>query len=104
MENNNKRSTIDRERAKAVIIPLFIGMAFTLVVIFLAAAFSQRRVLVKDIDGNFFRARSLFIAGPVFICSRGETDFDTRNDALKSARSEERRVGKECRSRWSPYH
>src|SRR5215211_8969456 len=24
--------------------------------------------------------------------------------ALKSARSEERRVGKECRSRWSPYH
>ena len=26
-------------------------------------------------------------------------------DATKSAtRSEERRVGKECRSRWSPYH
>ena len=28
-------------------------------------------------------------------------------DALKrahDARSEERRVGKECRSRWSPYH
>src|ERR1044072_5037263 len=24
--------------------------------------------------------------------------------AKKSARSEERRVGKECRSRWSPYH
>ena len=23
---------------------------------------------------------------------------------LKSRRSEERRVGKECRSRWSPYH
>ena len=23
---------------------------------------------------------------------------------LQSARSEERRVGKECRSRWSPYH
>jgi len=25
-------------------------------------------------------------------------------DALKCDRSEERRVGKECRSRWSPYH
>ena len=25
-------------------------------------------------------------------------------DASKTARSEERRVGKECRSRWSPYH
>ena len=24
--------------------------------------------------------------------------------ALKADRSEERRVGKECRSRWSPYH
>ena len=24
--------------------------------------------------------------------------------ALKDIRSEERRVGKECRSRWSPYH
>src|SRR5256885_6944991 len=24
--------------------------------------------------------------------------------AITSARSEERRVGKECRSRWSPYH
>ena len=24
--------------------------------------------------------------------------------ALPDARSEERRVGKECRSRWSPYH
>jgi len=25
-------------------------------------------------------------------------------DSLKNSRSEERRVGKECRSRWSPYH
>ena len=25
-------------------------------------------------------------------------------DIASSARSEERRVGKECRSRWSPYH
>ena len=31
--------------------------------------------------------------------------FDKDNvDALSSSRSEERRVGKECRSRWSPYH
>src|SRR2546422_174232 len=26
------------------------------------------------------------------------------NNPLASVRSEERRVGKECRSRWSPYH
>ena len=29
----------------------------------------------------------------------GLTGYD-----LMKARSEERRVGKECRSRWSPYH
>src|SRR2546421_3663726 len=28
----------------------------------------------------------------------------TRSTTLSSSRSEERRVGKECRSRWSPYH
>ena len=29
---------------------------------------------------------------------------EDRNSENKGARSEERRVGKECRSRWSPYH
>ena len=36
---------------------------------------------------------------------RNENQKDTRPSAkLSYARSEERRVGKECRSRWSPYH
>ena len=30
--------------------------------------------------------------------------IDTNFDDLLQLRSEERRVGKECRSRWSPYH
>src|SRR2546430_6876130 len=30
--------------------------------------------------------------------------FPANRDAVGLARSEERRVGKECRSRWSPYH
>ena len=35
----------------------------------------------------------------------GSKEMQTPNiDALTSERSEERRVGKECRSRWSPYH
>ena len=37
-----------------------------------------------------------------------ETDFVAKNekfqDFVAAVRSEERRVGKECRSRWSPYH
>src|SRR3712207_9261731 len=35
-----------------------------------------------------------------------EADLESLRGALEGAqaRSEERRVGKECRSRWSPYH
>ena len=33
----------------------------------------------------------------------GDVTIDT-GDADSDVRSEERRVGKECRSRWSPYH
>ena len=36
-------------------------------------------------------------------CEYLEQHFD-RTGADESTRSEERRVGKECRSRWSPYH
>src|SRR3990172_8828217 len=34
----------------------------------------------------------------------GITGIDFLTEARKYYRSEERRVGKECRSRWSPYH
>ena len=33
-----------------------------------------------------------------------EVDFPTGLATVNIGRSEERRVGKECRSRWSPYH
>src|SRR2546427_128052 len=35
--------------------------------------------------------------------AKGITNFHSPNDVIVD-RSEERRVGKECRSRWSPYH
>ena len=31
-------------------------------------------------------------------------DYGSPKEIIKNNRSEERRVGKECRSRWSPYH
>ena len=34
----------------------------------------------------------------------GMLDNEKENGTSQRARSEERRVGKECRSRWSPYH
>src|SRR2546430_17475552 len=36
--------------------------------------------------------------------ARDDEGDGTRLDDLREFRSEERRVGKECRSRWSPYH
>src|SRR2546427_5784530 len=39
-------------------------------------------------------------ADPQLAALRAERD----DDAAQMRRSEERRVGKECRSRWSPYH
>src|SRR5256885_9308495 len=37
--------------------------------------------------------------------SRGQDSTDSALSSIRSTRrSEERRVGKECRSRWSPYH
>ena len=33
-----------------------------------------------------------------------EEKLDQAKESVKQLRSEERRVGKECRSRWSPYH
>src|SRR2546421_1412467 len=38
--------------------------------------------------------------GSVLLVALSEADSPNRN----KKRSEERRVGKECRSRWSPYH
>ena len=38
-----------------------------------------------------------------WLCQRNAEEFNHAEIAEKT-RSEERRVGKECRSRWSPYH
>ena len=59
----------------------------------------------------FFTTQSLAsVLGKLGVSITGQlADFEAANQAtgrldLKNVRSEERRVGKECRSRWSPYH
>ena len=47
-------------------------------------------------------AKEAAAAGAQFLVSPGATP--TLLGAMRDTRSEERRVGKECRSRWSPYH
>ena len=47
--------------------------------------------------------RRAAVAGMFYPDDAGVLKRDV-DDLLEAARSEERRVGKECRSRWSPYH
>src|SRR3989475_13081684 len=68
---------------------------------------------IKNVTDGFAKDGYLAIAPAIF--DRVERGFETgyqqadieRGRAVRgklSIRSEERRVGKECRSRWSPYH
>ena len=53
------------------------------------------------IGGVIKEREKLFVQTPEAFSTRFRVDVRTENEVI---RSEERRVGKECRSRWSPYH
>jgi hypothetical protein len=75
---------MDKKRVLTFAIPLITGMALLLVVLLIVTASSKYDVLVKETDGGFYRARALFIAGNVLICSRDSSTFTTRKDAFQS--------------------
>ena len=58
-------------------------------------ALDGRRIAL--VGASFDQIREVMIEGPSGIRALSPDNFRPR-------RSEERRVGKECRSRWSPYH
>ena len=63
-------------------------------VIFATAAISAcKKDDISEIDRTFEYTRT-----------ETQTTSQHETDEQKDTRSEERRVGKECRSRWSPYH
>ena len=68
----------------------------------------KARLLDTDSDDLADRTRDLMDAltdGPYFLDSFDAELFDALVEKIiVDSRSEERRVGKECRSRWSPYH
>ena len=59
----------------------------------------EKEIFAKDwnklSDADFKKIQSAGYVG---------ADYEKKDIAEEDARSEERRVGKECRSRWSPYH
>src|SRR3989449_9465186 len=52
-------------------------------------------------QGRYDTTLAAKFANVVAVC---DVDSKHAEEASKQFRSEERRVGKECRSRWSPYH
>src|SRR2546425_11744718 len=63
---------------------------------------------IKRVDARFDISRAFGLDGPDgdgVLLARAELSRHRRQERLEPfRRSEERRVGKECRSRWSPYH
>src|SRR2546430_16628982 len=69
----------------------------------LVLVISTDKGLAGSLNTNLFREASNFDASKTAFVVTGKKarQFVART---KRERSEERRVGKECRSRWSPYH
>ena len=64
----------------------------------------DRKALYCSADSVDFSTRSLVELAEQFFINGGELLIVDEIHKYKPGRSEERRVGKECRSRWSPYH
>ena len=57
--------------------------------------------------GTVYKAAAIILATGTYLGSRvfvSDRSSESGPSGFAAARSEERRVGKECRSRWSPYH
>src|SRR2546422_9613707 len=65
----------------------------------------QTEQILKKIDETLAAAgshKSKLLSATVYLANMAT--YNDMNAAWDAWRSEERRVGKECRSRWSPYH
>ena len=61
--------------------------------------------LYVDVQAKLSREFRQYGANVVVMAKEGQNlPTDTLSTVRSVLRSEERRVGKECRSRWSPYH
>ena len=60
---------------------------------------------INDIKGFIATEKTVVITDTNVLMLYGEAFSDLKTIVIEPGeRSEERRVGKECRSRWSPYH
>ena len=60
---------------------------------------SDENIVIIDCGANIGQWTSHYVSQ-----LSSNNDYKTKIVCFEPSRSEERRVGKECRSRWSPYH
>ena len=60
-------------------------------------------ITVQPLPG-YKEVKPFVYAGFFPVSNEDYNDLKEAIEKLSTTRSEERRVGKECRSRWSPYH
>ena len=93
---------------RSVMLWVFTGIVALLVLL----AMSSDQVTVGGAIGNTYRNApfvveqfySIFWFITLLMATAFVNSAASREFAFNMYRSEERRVGKECRSRWSPYH
>ena len=65
------------------------------------------KTTLKQVSALGFGVEDLFLSKEKLVAkyleSNSDISFDLEEEKQSLLRSEERRVGKECRSRWSPY-
>ena len=90
---------------------LGMGLGFTMSLTFLGSireVFGAGTLFGTPVMWEGFRPFSVMVEAPgAFLCLGlilAAMNLINRWQAKRKGRSEERRVGKECRSRWSPYH
>src|SRR5258708_6216423 len=71
---------------------------------FLAHRLAQLIPTLFFVSILIFSLQQLLPGDPALVMAGEERDPAVIEQIRKQYRSEERRVGKECRSRWSPYH
>ena len=85
------RAAVDMNRIRAA------SAGDTLIESMLAKAFSAMAAGVRNHASDF-------LPSGLFARDKHTAEMRERLNGMPTTRSEERRVGKECRSRWSPYH
>ena len=86
------------------LISLAVFMAVIAVSIFFLYSGSYRRKGAETPVSSYKLMPAVPLDAALILCASSTEDAVSSLTNKSRSRSEERRVGKECRSRWSPYH